>query len=1373
MIYLSVICVSGTIEAQEPNLLVVYNFDSVADSSGTYTGSLQNGAELVDYNGIPVLKLGSENGYFDFGQGIGEIIASLDSFSISTDIMIPTSTNISQNGNFVWTFANSDNMAAAANGNMFLTAISTRYAISQTAWAAESNVNSSKALTKGKWINLTYTQKANTGNIYVDGVLWKSNSISLVPANIGSTSHNYLGKSCYLSDAYLKNAEYHNFRIYEGAISEADILGLCNSLPDLNNYNDSIYILEVIGEIMLADTDSVRSKLTLQEIVGNGVNVTWSSSDISVLSNNGDVTRPAQGADPISVNLTATFTYNNISISKVYTVIVLPKLSDQESVEFDLNNISIDGNVNNVRVSLKLPIVSFEGSRIQWTSNSPDYMNNVGRVIKLPPVGSGKKTVTLTATVINGTASMSKDFEVKIAEDEGKSAYLFTYFTGNTESDEQIRFATSYDGYNYTALNNGDPIIGSDTISIKNGVRDPHIMRCEDGNTFYMVVTDMKSSEGWSSNRGIVMLKSTDLVHWTHSTVHFPTKWPIKWSNVTRVWAPQTIYDPSAGKYMVYFSLLTNDGTVSYDKIYYCYANDDFTDLEGEPVFFYDRGSATIDGDIVYNETDSLYHLFYKNEGQGGICKVTSKTLTPIDGQPDGSQWSNPSDRLEQTNNAVEGVGVFRLINSDDWVMMYDVYSSGYYQYNASKDLANFSFVKNSTNLSARHGTTIPISEEELNRLGEAFPSSSFSNSPMGAREINIRQDELTIDNSTRHIEIPVRLGVDIKQYNPMLYASPGTNITPTGPQDFSGGPVKYYFTLNGKTVIYSVRVYIAVNPIIPDFHADPEILFSEKTQRYYIYPTTDGYPSWGGYSFDVFSSPDLVNWTNEGTILDLSTNQVSWASGNAWAPCIEEKKVGENEYRYYFYFSGESGGKKIGVAVANDPTGPFTDIGAPLISDLPSGVSSGQQIDVDVFTDSVSGKSYIYWGNGYMAVAELNDDMVSLKEGTTQVITPSGGSLSTFAYREGTYVFYRNGKYYFTWSVDDTGSPNYHVAYGTSDSPTGPITVADNPIVIIQEPTNQIYGTGHNSILKIPGRDEWYIIYHRINREYINNDPGIHREVCIDRLYFNEDGSIKQVVPAKLDYSLNKSQSIIFDDITEKAYSDPDFLLSAKSTSELDVTFISSDTNIIAITGSTATIVGTGLVTITAMQEGNAEYDQAEPVSKEVTVAKADQIITFSDIADKVVGDEPFKLTATSSSGLPLEYSSSNNVVATISGDILTILSAGTTNITASQAGNTNYNPATDVVKVLNVATTSIDLISEKNIAVKPNPVNGVLTITLKEQITEGAINIYSTNGNLVFYEVLEGDCLKIDMGSFQQGVYILKIKSSEGEFIKQIVKI
>ena len=146
-------------------------------------------------------------------------------------------------------------------------------------------------------------------------------------------------------------------------------------------------------------------------------------------------------------------------------------------------------------------------------------------------------------------------------------AYLFTYFTGNSGDEEAVRYAVSMDGYTYWALNDNEPVIDSKVISSTGGVRDPHILRCEDGKTFYMVVTDMVSANGWSSNRAMVLLKSTDLVNWSHSVINIQKRYSGQ-EDLKRVWAPQTIYDPEVGKYMVYWSMLAtffqNDNLKTY-----------------------------------------------------------------------------------------------------------------------------------------------------------------------------------------------------------------------------------------------------------------------------------------------------------------------------------------------------------------------------------------------------------------------------------------------------------------------------------------------------------------------------------------------------------------------------------------------------------------------------------------------------------------------------------------------------------------------------------------------------------------------------------------------------------------------------------------
>jgi hypothetical protein len=358
--------------------------------------------------------------------------------------------------------------------------------------------------------------------------------------------------------------------------------------------------------------------------------------------------------------------------------------------------------------NLNLPTSGIQGSTLTWSSSKPTYLSNTGAILKRPATGAGKISVTLTATLTKGSSTAQKVFTILLAESEPFTAYLFAYFTGNNIAQEAIRFATSSDGFTYRALNGNQPVVRSADISTTGGVRDPHILRGEAPNTYYMVATDMVSANGWNSNRAMVLLKSGNLTDWTSSVVNIPNTYP-EFAAADRVWAPQTIWDPTVGKYMVYFAMRL--GSTDFDKIYYAYANSSFTALESAPkVLFNNNGLSTIDADIVF--ANGQYQLFFKTEGNGnGIKKAVSNTLT--------SGYVLFDKYLQSTANAVEGGCVFKLINSDNWILMYDMYTSGAYQFTQSTDLVNFSVASTpvSFDFTPRHGTIIPLTPTELNAL--------------------------------------------------------------------------------------------------------------------------------------------------------------------------------------------------------------------------------------------------------------------------------------------------------------------------------------------------------------------------------------------------------------------------------------------------------------------------------------------------------------------------------------------------------------------------------------------------------------------------------------------------------------------------------
>lgn len=285
-------------------------------------------------------------------------------------------------------------------------------------------------------------------------------------------------------------------------------------------------------------------------------------------------------------------------------------------------------------------------------------------------------------------------------------------------------------------------------------------------------------------------------------------------------------------------------------------------------------------------------------------------------------------------------------------------------------------------------------------------------------------------------------------------------------------------------------------NPLFPGWYADPEgAVFGG---RYWIYPTYSA-PYDQQVFFDAFSSPDLIHWSRRPRVLDAG--RVSWARRAMWAPAIVEK-----DGRYYLFFAandiqkdGETGG--IGVAVANDPEGPFADyLGHPLIDRFHNGA---QPIDQTVFRDHDGQHYIIYGGWGHCNIARLRPDFRDLEpfpDGQTfREITPQG-------YVEGPLMLERNGVYYFMWSEGGWTGPDYSVAYAMADSPLGPFRRIGK---ILQQDPAVATGAGHHGIIKRPDKDEYFIVYHR--RPLGQTDRNA-RVVCIERLEFDRNGRIEPV---------------------------------------------------------------------------------------------------------------------------------------------------------------------------------------------------------------------------------------------------------------------
>ena len=289
----------------------------------------------------------------------------------------------------------------------------------------------------------------------------------------------------------------------------------------------------------------------------------------------------------------------------------------------------------------------------------------------------------------------------------------------------------------------------------------------------------------------------------------------------------------------------------------------------------------------------------------------------------------------------------------------------------------------------------------------------------------------------------------------------------------------------------------LAQNPFITHMYtADPSARVFNDTL--YIYPSHDpDTATWFSMEdWHVFSTTDMINWTDHGVA--LSVDDLSWADHEAWAPDCEYRNG-----KYYFYYPVEA--NYIGVAVGDKPYGKFTDpLGKPLITrETPGVVNKRDLIDPAIFTDD-DGTPYLIFGQNDVNIVRLNEDMISFDD-SVRVIE---GSNDFF---EAVWMHKYKGKYYLSYSGRGK------ILYGIGDSPYGPFTYIGE---ILDEVNS---GTNHHSIVEYKG--EWYLLYHNSDLYFRHNpdeEPVLNwdgnnpfrRSICVDRLYYNEDGTIRKVIP-------------------------------------------------------------------------------------------------------------------------------------------------------------------------------------------------------------------------------------------------------------------
>lgn len=308
-------------------------------------------------------------------------------------------------------------------------------------------------------------------------------------------------------------------------------------------------------------------------------------------------------------------------------------------------------------------------------------------------------------------------------------AYLFAYFRNDAKSTngENIFYAVSKDGYNYESLNGGVPVANASQGTGHS--RDPYIMKAQDGAEYkyYMVATDANTTNNYN-NTSLHTWGSNDLIHWDElANPQFATDKGGGSKTITNMcWAPEAIWDPVAGKYMVYFSSNEADSAANESsKIWYSYTSD-FKNFDEKQLLF-DPGYGVIDADITPYKNG--YVMMYKKEASSGTGakKVwytfkTGKSPSNSDGEYDAA---NAKIFESVSNTQAEGPQVFPISGTSSYGVLVDYFSDGGFGFSYTSDFESYSKISadncSINHLNPSHGCIIPISDMEYYNLSQAF----------------------------------------------------------------------------------------------------------------------------------------------------------------------------------------------------------------------------------------------------------------------------------------------------------------------------------------------------------------------------------------------------------------------------------------------------------------------------------------------------------------------------------------------------------------------------------------------------------------------------------------------------------------------------
>lgn len=716
----------------DAELILHYDMNNMAgstvkDQTGNYDGTWVN-PELADWiqsneAGALIFKGGSTSSYVSMPQGV------LDGL---TDVTVSTLVNWNgaSQANWLYTFGQNSSKYIYFTPDYPNTSGS-RFGMATNAWNDEVSAKAPR-LTANQWKLVTTVMSGKDGKLtlYVDGVEAATDNTSFTLEQIRNAQgiSGYIGKSMYSSDPYF-GGMIADFKVYNGALTPLEVKDLTTDADTKIAAMDGMilnYVAENLNAKILGQNSSlneVTSHLVLSETGEFNTTLTWESSDVSIISNEGAVTRPSYEAGDQTVTLTATLSDGTKTMTKLIVVSVKSLPSDSASVQMDKEALTVH-NINDVRGHLTLSSAGENGSSITWTSSNPAVITATGEVTR-PAHGSGNVIVTLTATVAKNAESASKTYQAVVKElpiQEDYAGYFFSYFVGEGSANgEQIYSALSQgnDPLHWTELNDGNPVLTSELG--EKGVRDPFIIRSPEGDKFYMIATDLSiyNNGNWDraqrqGSRSIMVWESNDLVNWSEQRMV-----EISPPEAGNTWAPEISYDETTGEYIVFWaSKIYEDETHSgntYNKMMYAKTRDFYTFTEAQ--VYMDFGYSVIDTTMIKH--DGKVYRFTKDERDNSSSTPYGKTIFEEVGDTILGDFEMIKEGVGNIK-WVEGPTIFKSNTEEKWYLFVDEFGGRGYIPFETTDLDSGEWIL-STNYELpnhpRHGTVIPITQTEYEAI--------------------------------------------------------------------------------------------------------------------------------------------------------------------------------------------------------------------------------------------------------------------------------------------------------------------------------------------------------------------------------------------------------------------------------------------------------------------------------------------------------------------------------------------------------------------------------------------------------------------------------------------------------------------------------